>query len=149
MNKEIYCLTKEALLQIPTLGEDLKLKKYFKLHSDSFNQLYKHQKTQAIHIYDVEKNKKNKKIKKIIQVTNHINKTGINPIKKHQKKKVKFYDVTEIYQQNKKRTTVECFGSKNPTKNKDKNKIQSGYLCNHSIVAHIVGIKKIYAYVIT
>ena len=53
MNKEIYCITKEALLQIPTLGEDLQLKKYFKLHSDSFNQLYKHRKTQAIHIYDI------------------------------------------------------------------------------------------------
>ena len=59
MNREIYCLTKEALLQIPTLGEDLQLKKYFKLHTDSFNQLYKHRKTQAIHIYDVAKNKKN------------------------------------------------------------------------------------------
>ena len=64
MNKEVYCITKEALLQIPTLGKDLQLKKYFKLNSDSFNQLSRHRKTQAIHIYDVVKNKKNKKIKK-------------------------------------------------------------------------------------
>ncbi len=148
MNKEIHCLTKEALLQIPTLKKDLQLKKYIKLHSDSFNQLYSHRKTNSIHIYDVEKNKTNRKIKKTTQICNHINKTGTNPIRKHQKMRVEFYDVTQRYQQNNKNKTAECFGSKPPTKNKDKNKLQSWHLCNHAIVAHVLGIKNIYGYVI-
>ena len=135
-------------MQIPTIAQDLKLSKYLKLYSDSFKQLYKYQKIHTIHIYDVDKNKKDTKIKKTIQISNHINKTGINPIIKHQKKRVEFYDITEIYKQNNQKKTVVCVGAHSPIKKKDTNKIQSWYLCNHAIVAHTLGIKNIYGYVI-
>ena len=148
MNKEIHCITKEVFLQIPTIVQDLKLKKNIKLHSDSFKQLYKYKKMHTIHIYDIDKNKKDAKIKKIIQISNHINKTGINPIIKHQKKRVEFYDITEIYKQNNQKKIAECFGAHFSIKKKDTNKIQSWYLCNHAIIAHTLGIKNIYGYVI-
>ena len=47
-----------------------------------------------IHIYDLGFCKKNK----IIPINNHINKTGINPLREKNTKNIHFYDITNIYE---------------------------------------------------
>jgi len=99
-------------------------------------------KPKEIHIYDLGFNKTNT----IIPIINHINKTGINPLRK-QEKKIKFYDITQIYKQQKGGEIAECYGGR-PQKQKNKKYIQAHFLCNYVIAANHIGIKNIYAYVI-
>ena len=96
-----------------------------------------------IHIYDLGFNKKNK----IIPIINHINKTGKNPLRTKKIKEIKFYDITKIYQQQKEGKVAECFGNKIP-KQQQNQYIQTRFLCNYAILAHSLGIEKIFGYVI-
>ena len=99
-------------------------------------------KPKEIHIYDLGFNKTNT----IIPIINHINKTGMNPLRK-QEKKIKFYDITQVYKQQKGGEIAECYGAR-PQKQKNKKYIQARFLCNYVIAANHIGIKNIYAYVI-
>ena len=100
-------------------------------------------KESTIHIYDLGFNKKNR----ITPIKNHINKTGINPLRGHQKSKIKFYDITNIYKKQGNSKTAECFGSHSPPPPNNKY-IQTRFLCNHVITAYFLGFKNIFAYVI-
>ena len=96
-----------------------------------------------IYIYDLGFNLH----KKIIPINNHINKTGTNPLRDKPQKKIEFYDITTIYQNQKQAKTAECFGRHKPP-NQPSKYIQTRFLCNYVIAAHCMGFKKIFAYVI-
>ena len=100
-------------------------------------------KNKTIHIYDIGFNE----LETIIPINNHINKTGLNPLQNNQKKQIIFFDITNIYQQQKNGKTAECFGlhdphSTNPTY------IQARFICHHTIAAYCSGFKTIFAYII-
>ena len=97
-----------------------------------------------IYIYD--KGYKNKN--KIIPINNHINKTGVNPIREAHPQEILFYDITNIYQKNIKGKIAECFGNKQPTQQKNKEYVQGRFLCNYTILAHYVGLSQIYAFIV-
>ena len=96
-----------------------------------------------IYIYDLGFNKHNK----IIPINNHINKTGVNPMRENPEKQIRFYDITNIYQNQKKAQIAECFGSYPPIQ-KTKKYVQTRFLCNHVISLYCLGYTTIFAYVI-
>ena len=63
---------------------------------------------EEIHIYDLGFNNQNN----IIPINNHINKTGINPLREQQSETFQFYDITNIYEKQVKGKIAECFGKK-------------------------------------
>ena len=83
----------------------------------------------------------------IIPISNHINKTGKNPLIGKQNNEIKFFDITEIYGFSKQSKIAVCFGQHKPVKIK-KNMIATRFLCNHVIAAYCAGFKNIFAYVI-
>ena len=102
--------------------------------------------TEAQHltIYDITKTKKCPQ-DTIISVNDHINRTGNNPIRGMQKKMgIDFIDMTKLYKSKQDSVVTDCCGEK-------LNRIYpypSHYLCNISILAKTLGIKKISAYLI-
>ena len=68
-------------------------------------------KREEIHIYDLGFCKQNK----IIPINNHINKTGINPLRETQTNTIRFYDITNIYEKQQRGKIAECFGRREPT----------------------------------
>ena len=139
MKNKIIFITKEV-------EKNIKLEKFGLQGSNIISteklQKIKDQKTE-IHIYDLGFNKKNK----IIPIINHINKTGRNPLRTKKTKEIKFYDITKIYQKQRGGKIAECFGEKNPQKKQNKY-VQTKFLCNYAILAHCLGIEKIFGYVI-
>ena len=124
--------------------EDLEFKKIIILPRKSIDFFQKQKnKNQTIHIYDLGFNN----TQKIIPINNHINKTGSNPLYRQNNNKIIFYDITNIYQQQKKGKTAECFGLHQPPPKKN-SYIQARFLCHHTIAAHCAGFKKIFAYII-
>ena len=100
-------------------------------------------KESTIHIYDL--GFKNNKT--VVPIKNHINKTGINPLRGEQDANIQFYDITTIYNKQGNSKIAECFGKHNPLKINN-NYIQTRFLCNHVISAYFIGFKNIFAYVI-
>ena len=103
-------------------------------------------KNKRIKIYDI--TNVDKKIKKI-NIENHINKTGENPLIGNQKKlKIDFLDITSIYSyKNKKGETTTSLGKKQITKeNKEKN--PSTELSNIAIVCKALKFEKIEGFLI-
>ena len=101
-------------------------------------------KREEIHIYDLGFCKQNK----IIPINNHINKTGINPLRETQTNTISFYDITNIYEKQQRGKIAECFGQREPTPPESIKHIQARFLCNYVIIAHLLGFKKIFAYVV-
>ena len=101
-------------------------------------------KREEIHIYDLGFCKQNK----IIPINNHINKTGINPLRETQTNTISFYDITNIYEKQQRGKIAECFGQREPTPSKSIKHIQTRFLCNYVIIAHLLGFKKIFASVV-
>ena len=131
-------ITQEAAKHVYDKGLKLKKATILPKKSNKFFQKQKN-KNQPIYIYDLGFNN----TKKTIPINNHINKTGSNPLYN----KIIFYDITNIYQQQKKGKIAECFGSYKPgPQNSDY--AQTRYLCHHAIAAHCAGFKKIFAYII-
>ncbi|MBI72305.1 MAG: hypothetical protein CMG61_02455 [Candidatus Marinimicrobia bacterium] len=85
---------------------------------------------------------------KIIPVKNHINKTGLNPLKNKSKTTVVFYDITSIYQKQPGSKVVECYGGWIPPKIKKTQSIQARSLCYFTVMAYCSGFKNIRAFVI-
>ena len=110
------------------------------LPQNSLSFFQKQKTKETIYIYDVGFNKNHN----IIAINNHINKTGSNPM--CGQKKINFYDITQIYQQQKRGQIVECFGLHSPNNKGDR--IKARFLCHHTIAAYCAGIKKIFAYII-
>ena len=111
---------------------------------NALQQLQAIPKATPIYIYD--KGYKNKN--QIIPINNHINKTGVNPIREEHTSEILFYDITNIYQKNIKGKIAECFGNKQPTQQKNKDYIQGRFLCNYTILAHYAGLSQIYAFIV-
>jgi len=81
--------------------------------------------------------------KSIIQVKDHINKTGNNPLIGNQKLLgIDFIDITNIYDYNHNAVITTCCGSE---LNKNE-KYPSYFLCHVAIIAKALNIKKIRAY---
>lgn len=79
----------------------------------------------------------------IIPISDHINRTGQNPlIGNNTSKKIEFIDISNLYHCEKKGIITDCCGDK-----LDKSYIYpSHFLCNFSIVARSLGIEKIQAF---
>ena len=79
----------------------------------------------------------------IIPVSDHINRTGQNPlIDNGNSKQIEFIDISNLYHRDKNGITTDCCGEA-----LDKAYIYpSHYLCNFAIVARLMGIKKIQAF---
>ena len=108
---------------------------FFKAHTNAKDLIY---------IYDLGFNKRGK----IISIINHINKTGVNVLRQPKNKKIKFYDITEIYKPQKKGQIAECFGDKSLPNKKNKTYIQTRFLCNYVIAAYYIHRAPVFAYVI-
>tara|TARA_Y100000590_G_C15516890_1_gene937727 strand:+ start:612 stop:1055 length:444 start_codon:yes stop_codon:yes gene_type:complete len=143
-----HIITAELYSAIPNIQEILKLKNSIvvKNLSNPFKKMPLNTKT-SIYIYDISKNYKIGKSLSITPINNHINKTGINPLRKKENKKIKFYDITKIYQQNSKGKIAVCYGKKPPSKIETKH-ISAGYLCYFSVIAKLFYSEKVYGFVI-
>lgn len=83
----------------------------------------------------------------VFEVSDHINKTGHNPLIGYQKKLDKqFFDVSQLYT-SKRGITTNCLG-KHFDKEKHNHQYPSEYLCYISIIARAAGVNKIKAYLI-
>ncbi len=98
----------------------------------------------AIYIYDQGFNY----TEKIIPINNHINKTGINPMRELKQTGVDFFDITSIYKHKKRGKIAECFGNHQPAAQKNAQYIQGHFLCNYVILSHYVGFNNIYAFIV-
>jgi len=142
MDNHIIAITRAVQKKI-NLAE-FNIKNAIILPNNSMNILNKlSTKESTIHIYDLGFNKNNT----ITPIKNHINKTGINPLREQQESNIKFYDITNIYKKQGNSKIAECFGSHNPPSLNNKY-IQTRFLCNHVITAYFLGFKNIFAYVI-
>jgi len=142
MNDTIILITQEVASKIDIKALGLESAQI--LLSQNKHQIKKTQpKETPIHIYDLGFNKNNK----IIPINNHINKTGVNPMRNNPNKQIEFYDITNIYQNQKKAQTAECFGH-HPPSQKTKNYIQTRFLCNHAIALYCDAYTNLFAYVI-
>ena len=101
---------------------------------------------EPIHIYDQTFNPKHQ-ANEIITVSDHINKTGHNPlIGKQNKIKKPFIDISNLYD-SKEGITTHCLG-KHFNKHKEHYEYPSKYLCYISIIAKALGKKNISAFLI-
>ena len=99
-----------------------------------------------IHIYDTTENH-NHKANNIIKVSDHINKTGHNPLIGNQNKLPEpFIDISNLYSSINGITT-HCLG-KHFNQYKQKHKYPSKYLCHVSIIAKALGKENINAFLI-
>ncbi len=71
----------------------------------------------------------------------------MNPMRENPEKQIRFYDITNIYQNQKKAQTAECFGHHHLPQ-KIKKHIQTRFLCNHVIAPYCSGHTNLFAYVI-
>tara|TARA_Y100001960_G_C14674007_1_gene827556 strand:- start:425 stop:862 length:438 start_codon:yes stop_codon:yes gene_type:complete len=144
----MHIITEELYREIPNIQKILKLKNItiIKNLSNPFKKTPPNIKT-AIYIYDISKKYKKGQAVSITPINNHINKTGVNPIRQKENKKIKFYDITEIYQQNKKGKIAVCYGDKIPSKIETKH-VSTGYLCYFSVIARLFYSEKVYGFVI-
>ena len=144
----MHIITEELYREIPNIQKILKLKNItiIKNLSNPFKKTPPNTKT-AIYIYDISKKYKTGQAVSITPINNHINKTGVNPIRQKENKKIKFYDITEIYQQNKKGKIAVCYGDKIPSKIETKH-VSTGYLCYFSVIARLFYSEKVYGFVI-
>ena len=79
-----------------------------------------------------------------INVSDHINKTGQNPlIKKQNKLKIEFIDTTKIYTKQKKEGVVTTSLGQRFNKKKKNEKYPSTYISNVAIICKAIGFKKI------
>ena len=143
-DKNIY-ITPELYQSKIKIINNIKIEKFKVLFSDSFAQLEQVKNKEEIHIYDIGSNSASKQ--PIIYINNHINKTGENPLRGMEQDNIQFYDITEIYQQNKRGKLAICYG-KNKHLNTKEGQISVKFLCNHAINAHVLGFKKIYGYAV-
>ena len=142
MGKNIITITKAVKEKINL--EKFNIKNPIILPNNSFNVFNKlSTKSKTLYIYDLGFGSKNK----ITPIKNHINKTGINPLRENREKNINFYDITNIYKKQGNSKIAECFGFHNPTPKNNKY-IQTRFLCNHVITAYFLGFKNIFAYVI-
>ena len=140
-------ITQELYNSSIRIVKNIKTEKFNILLQDSYSQLAKIPNKEEIHIYDLGKNLKKTSKQTIIYINNHINKTGINPLRGREQGSIQFYDITEIYQQKKNGKLAVCYGENKYLQTKE-NQIALKFLCNHAINAHVVGFKKIYGYAV-
>ena len=118
---------------------------YIKKATDIKKHLEKIKKTE-INIYDKTTKQQNNKKEKI-RINNHINKTGKNPLISKNNNKIKFYDITNSYQQTKKGITTTCLGERY-NKEKEKFKHPSTTICHVVYILKSKGYKKIKGWLI-
>ena len=145
---KIHIITEELYNAIPDIKKKLKVKNITiaQKTSNPFKKITLKTKP-SVYIYDISKNYKKGQTISITPINNHINKTGVNPLRQKQNKKIKFYDITEIYQQNTRGKIVACYGSKTPPKTQTKY-IAAGYLCYFSVIAKLFYSEKVYGFII-
>ncbi|MBC8213427.1 MAG: hypothetical protein ISR90_04645 [Candidatus Marinimicrobia bacterium] len=96
--------------------------------------------SKTITVYDITKSELLKN-EEIITVSDHINKTGHNPIIGVQKElKVDFTDLSHLYKRSKKHVVATCFGNRQVPGSAE---YPAGFLCNITILAKAIGFKNI------
>ena len=99
-----------------------------------------------IHIYDITNNAQHNQ-NEIIEVSNHINKTGHNPLIGHQKRfSEPFVDISQLYNSTSGITT-HCLGKYFKT-HKERHQYPSKYLCYIAIITRALGKKNIEAFLV-
>ncbi len=99
---------------------------------------------QQITIFDITTTKKHPK-KTIINVNDHINRTGNNPLIGHQKELgIDFTNICKLYNSEQHSIKTDCCGK---TLNR-RYPYPSHYLCNISILAKAIGVPKISAFLV-
>ena len=100
--------------------------------------------TQQLTIYDITKTKKHP-VETIINVNDHINRTGNNPLIGRQKElDIYFININKLYNSEQNSIKTDCCGK---TLNL-RYPYPSHYLCNISILAKAIGIPKISAFLV-
>ena len=99
---------------------------------------------QQLTIYDITTTKEHP-VETIINVNDHINRTGNNPLIIHQKKLgINFTNINKLYKNEQNSIKTDCCGKTlNP-----RYPYPSHYLCNISILAKAIGIPKISAFLV-
>ena len=143
-NKTITVITQQLYNRLNQTELKEKFSNHIVLKNDSFKFFKQNKNKKELYIYDIAI-QENKYINKIKPINNHINKTGENTLRNNKPKTILFYDITNIYTQQKNGKITECIGEHNK---QDTNKIKTKYLCHHTINAYYFKIKKINAYVI-
>ena len=134
-----------------------KNKKTIKFSSQTTNNIYINRPTEInkyieiikkteINIYDKTKKQKQQTQEKI-RVNNHINRTGKNPLRSNKNKKIKFYDITNIYKKTEKGITTTCLGERY-NKEKENFKNPSTTMCHVVFILRSKGYKKIKGWLI-
>ena len=100
----------------------------------------------SIHIYDVTQNREHEK-NEIITVSNHINKTGHNPLIGYQKMLSEpFIDISQLYHSTNGVTT--CSLGQYFNTHKENYKYPSKHLCYISIIARALGKNNTHAFLV-
>ena len=116
-----------------------------KINAQNSSQIIKKIKGQKkIEIYDLTFTRKCPNLM-ILQVKDHINRTGMNPLRKKQNQKtIDFLDITKLYNKNQQSIITDCCGNNLNTTYL----YPSHYLCNVSIMAKHMGIEDISAFLV-
>jgi len=96
-----------------------------------------------IYIYDITF-RPQKPDKTIIYINDHVNKTGLNILRKQKNnQETNFYDLTRLYKQHKQGITTNCLG-KNYESEKNNQENPSTTICNIAVYLKAQGFKNIY-----
>ena len=141
---------KEKTIIITEEIENLIIKKQITLQHDIvynkktiINKLVNIKQRKKVVIYDITFLEK-KKTHKQIQISNHINKTGENPLRaKQQKLKIDFIDITTIYKHKQKEKTITTSLGKRYKTNKKKVKTPSTYMSNIATICKALKFSEI------
>ena len=120
--------------------------------SNNYKKLLKNEKEiRRVEIYDITYNNK-KKQRKVIEISDHINKTGENPlIGKKQLSSTQFFDITTLYDYKKNNITTTCLGDKYfifLSTRKKRPPYPSTNICNIAILCKALGFSKIKGFLI-
>ena len=143
-NKTII-ITKELHSYLKKTNKQIRHNHIFKNTQNLIKTLVKKKETK-ITIYDITKTDP---LKQKIEIKNHINKTGRNPLIKNQKKlKIDFLDITKIYKNKDKKAIVTTSLGKRYSYKKHKHKNPSTEIANIAIICAALGYKETEAFLI-
>jgi len=142
-NKDLIIITTPIKKLIQKKQLDIKYDiEYLKTKKNIINRLINTQK-QQVTIYDITHNKKTPPLSQI-QINNHINKTGENPLRGKQKRlNIGFLDITKIYKKEEGEVITTTSLGKKYNKHKQKEKTPSTYMSNIAILCLAAKIENI------
>ena len=153
-DKQIIITTQTARLYLRKAKPELTAQ-LIVVSSNKYEKLIKklaNKEKQEVLIFDTTTNQNHRNLE-IIEVKDHINKTGENPLIEHQKSfNQRFIDITDIYKPNNhtqaRTTTSKGKRTTTNTHKRPNQKYASTYLCNIAIICAALQFKKIRGFLI-